>query len=649
MCYLNKLYSISDSNKNKILFLVLFISTLVSGFDILFFNYSMDDAWIKSDNYIRQFSLSGFIDNIMYAYHLLWDNQGRFGGIIPVIRAIDGSLTQNVSYHYILNVIFHGVNACLMYLLCFNKMKLGRKISIITALSFAILLPLRGPLYAVGLFVGSIYVNILTLFLFLLFTINKKNLAKKFIFFLYFILAIGNYSLIVLVPALLMYLASENYSWKKILHTATYLLIPIAINIFIIQFSQPASYEGTKPNLNIIHLYSNIQDIILRLIPFDFVTTATIIFIILSVSIFYIIKFNRYSYQILFSLGLMFGYLSIFSISSRDSFPNPYFLYIPYFGFMLTLGLLFHRLKYGWLVHILCMILLQNGYYHESMPYINFRLYQSDQMEKLKSTIENAYEIAKKDDVENSLIIVLVDEKSINGLHLGYFDKVISTWQRVDDNNYYILSTDYIGSGPDTKFKTGFSQYTDRNVTYRSVSDIVSFYSGYQGGYKGSYLKPSFNDVYIFDSLNKDIKNIVDLKPIVRKKIISLYDSEYNGDYYFTWTNKTISITIEQDEMFASSKLSLSGMLFSIVDNDISVVYQGQEIDNIHLNKNKLTPFLLKVPINQSKESNKIRIDLFASHSTHVSGDNRELAFYIKNSVDIKFLYDGKKHFKVSE
>ncbi|WP_413285382.1 hypothetical protein [Vibrio sp. MA40-2] len=631
------------NNKDKIFSIVIFLVSVLSGWYLFFYQNTMDDSWIKSDNYLESYSFDSFIENVKYAYDLSWQKQGRFPGVIPFIRAVDGAISFETSYHYIFNVLFHGANSVLLFFLMKGPLQLERRFSFISAVAFSLVVSIRGPLYAIGIYIGSFYVNLLTVFLLLLLSSGRNSLISKLIVCVFFVLALGNYSLIVMLPAYFIFQLIIGSNFKSSIIRTLLLSIPILINVFIIKFSPDTSYIGTRPNFSFEHIVSNLSEIISRLIPFSKTIDLVFLAIIFLFSLFSTIKNRKLFLNFLFSFSLLFSYIIVFALTSRFEFPNPYFLYIPYFGFILTCALLIYEIKYPKTIFLIFAITFNLFGYRESTPYRQFRVEQADKISTLKNIARRTFDMNAKFNIKNSFNIILVDEDLLHGLHLGYHDRALHSWKDKDDSNLYVFSSDYKYKGKTSEFKVGYSQYTDEYLQYRSIDQVLYFYFNNYIHFKHkniSLFNVKENNIHIFnafDAANIKVLPLEKLQYLDKIHINSMYKKESNKERDFYWANSKLTIEITNAKNISHTNMKVSGNLFSIVDNDISISSGSNlEIGDIHLDKQSITRFCFTYDLRENDDLDVI-FSLEGKNTTQVAGDPRNLSFFIDANVKVEY------------
>ncbi|MEZ9442643.1 hypothetical protein AB4516_06245 [Vibrio sp. 10N.222.54.F12] len=438
----------------------------------------MDDAWISSENYLRDsiFTPEGFdvfISNIYEGYEKQWTKQGRFIGVIPVVRALEGVLIGNATWHYILNLIFNGLNAFLLFLVMNKVLKIEKRLTIISAVTFAACFALDSVYYNLGLYIGSSAVNYLSLFLLIVLVSDRykeNKVAFTFVYLFYFILAIGNYSFVVVIPTLVLYIYMISKDIKFSAYHALFLILPIVINLFIISFSPESNYTGTIPNFSIQHVYNNLEKLFLELLPNNYYVKLNLsIFLLLSIS-YGVYKRKLPLLSVIATLGLCASYIFIYSISSRNDFPNPYFLYVPYAGLILLLSLCINVWKRKLILGIIVFSTLLSFQYFEAKEYKSSRVFLANQTKDFKKDFKAIEDQTFSN--EYNITILLFEDFRYRHLPLGNFDLSINSWKSSNNKTYYIISNDYIKINGVVKYKVGITQHYVGREEYLTVSEI---------------------------------------------------------------------------------------------------------------------------------------------------------------------------------
>jgi hypothetical protein len=610
-------------------YILFFFLVMISGFSVLSYNYSMDDAWIKSDNYINIFSVSNLWDNIRQGYYVSWAKQGRFPGVLPVIRSLDGWFSSGVKYHYFLNLISHFINASLAFYI-FSKISfINRKLLIVFIGFYCLIFPLYGPLYAVGLYIGSYYINILSIFLFLLCAqFSGSNKVRILAYSIYLLSAIGNYSIIVLFPVFLVFLIILNENIKNIILKSSAFILPLIINMYISSLSPPTKYLGTKANINAGHIISNLYEIVDRLVPFYKTYDVALMIVLVVFGCVISLKDSEFFKKFAFSQAILWGYVCVFAISSRDSFPNPYFLYIPYFGLLTSLCLVLSKVRFNIYVTFTLMMIMQWFGYLNSVDYKNFRQIQSHKVEQLKNNVLAAKKLASDSGIKNSVILLVVDDSLINQLHLGYYDKFIRVW--TNDSNHYVLSTEYSLSGDGSLFKSGFSQYTDKYVEYRNKQDLHELYNS-----SNNFIDiPSNVPWYVVNLKRRVDSDIYQLKstPIMERVDVI---SDYNEETEFVWSKKDLTVFIVNHNLTCSKNMTFESQVFSLIDNKIDVYLNDEYLSSFSVKGRELEPLNIDFTLPDMDKS-EIKLKFVGESNIKPDTDSRYLSFYLRLDFDYK-------------
>ncbi|APD87564.1 hypothetical protein BM527_16515 [Alteromonas sp. Mex14] len=614
-------------------YILLFVCvSLITGNYLLSYDLHMDDAWVMAGNYVHQsiFSSEGidtFIQNITNGYEEQWRSQGRFPGVLPIIRGIEGILITKVEIHYFLNLLFHGVNSFFLYKILKNILKVDRKIALISGLFFSCCFAVSTSLYALTLFIGSGYVNYLTLFLaMILITPNYDSYKRMFwaLYIVYFLIGLGNYSFIVVVPsiALFTYISTKNI--KYALSHFLLLMAPLVLNLIVISFAPETKYIGTTPKLEIAHILQNLTSLINILVSDKLIINLTVLFFISS-TIVYGVKSRKVAFvNIMPIFVLFFGYITLYSISARDTFPNPYFLYIPYSGLILLLAVCMNVCSRYYFLYGTFLFLVLIANFSESQDYRNFRQQSGRDISKFQTLFQDIEKVTIGGN--SKVYIILFENFNFHYLSIGYFDRTINSWRRRNNNSIYVMATDYLKIGEEIKFKVGFNQYNANNQELLTVSEIIS------------RLKEVRTDKELDSSAFDIIKvqsdgefKAVDLEEVDTSSIIynSLYSKELygNGNGYY-WSDGSFSFDVYNSDKDLGKQGVLTFTVTSLFDDVLTLTSNDFE-RKIKVTKSTTVNTCLKFPINQLLRTIRVQSD----KSVRPKGDSRELSFRIDTNA----------------
>lgn len=623
---------------SKFLLLIFIFISLLTGIELLSYDYQMDDAWIIANNYIHSSIMSrdgwsSFLQNINDGYAELWGQQGRFPGVMPIIRAVLGLLITDVKVHYFLNLVFHGVNAFLLFFVIQKILKFDILFSLICTAFFASCFALNASHYAVGLYIGSAYVNYLTLFL-ILTVLVEKRVDNPHLFIglnvLYFVLAIGNYSIIVLIPSLLLftYVITKNTSFT--FRYAVFLLSPIILNLIVTSFAPASGYIGTQANLEPAHIFNNLLNISGNLLPNNFYFNV-FIFSFVIISVFYGVVKNKINIILLIaSVGLMTGYVVIYSISSRDSFPNPYFIYIPYAGLVLLLVISANVWKRKCKVAFALFSSLCVLQYAASEPYKNNRRHSSEGIGELRQVFKEI-EMATIEESPN-LVIILFEDFRFPRYPLGFYDKTINSWRNKKNKTQYVIAADYINSNSHIKYLVGGNQYFPDFPRLMDAGEIFKELINRHGFYFSSKVK----SIIKVDSDNTLSVLTPELLPIRNVQYQSKYDKEFHSDGIpFYWTDGNLQLDVFNSPSDRGRKAMLRFTLTSLFDDKLSIK-TGDELKVIPVEKGKASYNCLAWVVDDLKKT----VTIHSDKTIQPPRDLRHLSFRIDANAEYHLIKD---------
>ncbi len=622
---------------NKIfIFILLTIFVFIGNYSFFVYDYIMDDAWVIGMNYIHEsiFSKDGIRviwENILFNYNQQWSEQQRFIGFLPFFRIFEVWLSSNTVFHIILNLFFHILNAFLGYFFLINYFKINKFRAVLVILLFAVALNINSGSFALSIWIGSHYVNILTLFLLLYFSFNKIDNNPKyfyFIYFIYFIIAFGDYSLAVIIPPLfiIFLMLKKDFSNIKIL---LLLFLPILINLIIRSFAPISKYIGTIPNFDITHIFNNIISLTSILLGGTIIYQIMfVLFIVLSTS-YGLYKKRVYISHFLISLMLIFGYIFLYSLSSRDNFGSTYFLYIPYFGLILLLVLSIIAINLNKILSIILVIFIGLIQYNDSIYYRDVRINLSLEIDKLRKHFKDIEQITYSD--EKKLIIIIYDKLIYNNKQMGYFDKTINTWRDKKNNSCYIITDDYIKVDDYIKFRVGMNQYSDSYISWNSIDELLKQCKIKSNNYK--ILKIG-NKIESIDKINLKDKRFILNNTYAKEQYL-------NGKSFY-WTSGDLNLTAYFSKKENGIKHYISFNITSLFDNTIKIKTNNFQ-KNIFLKKN--IPYLYKM--NFISDSLQKEFKITSKKTISPPNDSRNLSFRIDNNIKIDKVSFIKKDYLV--
>lgn len=630
-------------NNKYILFILLLIVSIISHFNFFYYDYHMDDAWVIGTNYLHEsiFTKEGFdgaLANIYRNYAEQWYEQSRFIGIFPILRFIQIYISSDMTLHLILNLIFHASNAFLMFFLLKKQFNVNNFNAFSVSIFFAISLNLSTGMYALCLWIGSNYVNLLTLFLLLYFLyIYKETYKKSFIFvnIIYFLIAFSDFSLAVIVFSLILFLIGLGYKINKLIGYSIFLILPIAINLVIKSFSPSSGYIGTKPNFNFEHILNNLINIFTMMIGNNIISQLIIGLFLLLGTIYLFVKKRQNKLNIISILSIIFGYILLFSLSSRTDFPNPYFLYIPYFGLVILITVILSELKIRKYAFILLLVFLTLFNYWGSKEYFDFRKKTLIDINNVKEEFKKIENISKSDNEQ--LVILLYENYQYESYPFGYHDLTFNTWREKTNKSYYAIATDYKLEQKQFLFEIGVNQYVKEKKTFMSIEEIINMVG------KKNINKDKFKIIYI-DRYNK-INIINNLKEIKKNFILkSEYSEEFYGDgKKFLWGDGKINLKWFNEEKDLGKYLLISLNITSLFNDEI-IVSSINSTQSIKLKANESSRVNLLIKIDSLKEEMNFKSDKYLIPQ----GDNRKLSFRIDNDIQFKVI-DNLENFEIDK
>lgn len=618
-------------------YVLLFVCvSLISGHYLLSYDYHMDDAWVMAGNYVHGsiFSSEGLdnlLQNIAIGYKEQWEGQGRFPGALPIIRGIEGIFITEVEEHYFLNLLFHGVNSFFLYKILKNILKVDKNVALISGLFFACCFAIDTSLYALTLFIGSGYVNYLSLFFAIILVTPNYAKNKRVLYALhvvYFMLALGNYSFVVVAPSVALFTYISTHNPTHAIKHFLFLVLPIALNLLIRTYAPETSYVGTTPKLELAHVFNNLSQLFSFLMPENNFLRITVVgFIVISMIQGFKIK-KVSLIPLICILGLLTGYLFLYAISARDNFENPYFVYIPYSGLLLLIGYLINVWTNRILLSYVLFITLMFFQYEEGKEYRLLRETSSIAIGNFKDEFR---EIEKSTfDPRSSLVIVLFDNFSYGKEKLGYFDRTINSWRSMKNQATYVIATNYLTHGALTKFYVGVNQYSQTYRGYLSVDEIIYRLTQRQDKAK------RYEDVRVIRVKDDNSFEHIKIDYLEKKNILykSAYQIErYGNDKRYYWTDGGFDFQVFQSGKDLGKKAILQFTIASLFNDELDINIKDEKV---HLALDKNTP--VRSCIGWTIDGLTEKINIRSEKRIKPSGDSRYLSFRIDEDAEFRVL-----------
>lgn len=609
-------------------FLVMLFSAMLTHSYVFSWDYHMDDAWIIGISYLHQSiftqeGLSSALSSIVTQHNDQWQRQGRFLGVLPVLRVIQVYVSSDVLFHLVLNVIFHALNALLMFILLRRDLRVSEFNAFCVSLFFACSLNLSSGMYSLTVWIGSDYINILTLFLLMYFAYVHKS-VNPWAFYLvnsvYFLVALGNFTLAVIAFPLVLLLIGYGFKMKSLVRYVIYLIAPVGMNLAIRSFAPPSSYIGTSPNYSIEHTFNNFINIYFVLLGGSGVISVAFTVLLVLGVLYILISGKQEVASVVAIVSLTFGYILLYSLSSRTHFDNPYFLYLPYFGLVLLVALILNELRLPRVVLPLLLVAVAVFHYSDSLEYRKFRYKTAVDVSALRDEFK---ELINQVDQSGKLVILLYEDYLYASYPLGFHSSTFNTWKDRVDSNFYEIATDYIMNDNQLLFRIGVNQYGRVFEDYLSIDEILrlrKIYSSY---------KDHIEIIYI-DKYGGAKRVTVEELPSRLYFIESTHSTEIYGDgSMYLWGDGKMKVNLYHKESDFGKHLLLSLCITSLFDDIVQITGDGFS-RYIGLQANKPKEITLVLNIDSPVEVLTFKSDKFIVPV----GDSRKLSFRIDYGID---------------
>lgn len=599
------------------------------------YDYHMDDAWIIGASYVdggllTPEGMAEAAESVEDQYRQQWETSHRFPGVLPIARLLQVNLvSENVGAHLILNLIAHALNSFLLFLVLVRVLRVGAVPAIMFSSLFALALNLDSGTYALSLWIGSSSVNLLTIFLALCLVASDRIALPRWavigIYAAYAAFAIGNYGAVVILPPL----AIAHYMARKDVRAAAVyvmaLSIPIAVNLIIISFAPDSAYVGTTIKMDAIHVLSNLSQNLLSLLG-DSRWMNSIFIVLVLTGLAYGWKKRLVSLpELLLSSFLLLGMTGIYSLSARQAFPNPYFLYIPYAGFIMLLAVAAKSLvpdntSFSIRTFLLFSAICVLGVY-QYLGAAEYRQMRHDSAARIGSFRDDfrAVELATQSE-EYGLVAIAGDNIYARTGALGYFDKTINTWRSKGNNRTYVLVSDVIPNSDPAraKIKTGYNQYVP-TPRYEELSELAMEYGVAAG------------EIQLVEVSNHRVNPVSTTPPELGVVLDVTYDREMYGDgKSYNWTDGNAIFHVFNREQLAGKKAILSFTATSLFDDQLKVAH-GDTSTSIDV----ATQTPRRVCEQIILGAGETRVTLEAKKSTVPPGDSRKLSFRVNGDYGV--------------
>lgn len=605
------------------------------------YDYHMDDAWIIGVNHQEntlsaQEGIEEAFATIKKQYSEQWHEQQRFPGFLPIARFIQVNLiSPDVRVHLIINLTFHALNALLLYVLLVRLLQVRPIPALAFSGLFALGLNLGSGSYALSLWIGSFSVNLLTLFLLMCLAVSGRVAISNsrpvliLLYAVYAILALGNYALAVLLPPLAVVYFMRHQDVRRTLGFLLALSSPIIANLIVRSFAPKSTYVGTTLKLDVAHIWNNLLGNLAALLGAETWLNVGIVALLLATVAYGRVKKILSTLEILLPVFLVLGMTGLYSLSARDAFYNPYFLYIPYAGLVVLLGLATKAViradgspQLAKNIGILSAVMMLGAYqYVGAKEYRQLRKDSSIQIGNIRKDFKKIEEDTRFR--ENGLVAILYESIPSTAL-LGYFNRTVNTWRSKENKTRYILVSKFIPNADagNIMVKTGYSQYSSRGSEFRKIGDIQHAF--HINSNKFHILKVVDGKVKLIDLMPKSFGVVVDTS----------YDTEQYGDgKKYSWTDRNAQFYIYSAPVFAGREAVLSFTVTPLLHDKIEVTYGGhRKILDITAQR----PVRLCQRITLGEENGQVKLKTWKNSVP--PGDVRNLSFRVDHDFDIRLI-----------
>ncbi len=439
--------------------LIFTIAAFSVHYHIFYFEYRMDDA-LTIANYLQDniHTIFGFRYGFIFeTYISQWEKQGRFGGIVPIIRIIQANLFgPDMAFYYATNIFVHTLNALLGVYFLHRVLKLNLIISTIAMLFFLLNLDYRYGLFGATIWNGSNYMPRLTALLVGLITIynySDRPRTRRYYgaYGFYFAMLVGPLDSVITIPIVLLFSYHIHQNIKLTIKDSWLWLMPAFISLFGYAIAPSGTYSGTKMNTSIALILEKWQEIIARVVFLPHVPTILFWIMLAAIIVFLLIK-NRDSLFIYFIIiGLIAAIPFLYGSSIKNNLQN-YFIYHTLFGFyalmtMIVSGILERKPNHiqfqrgVTLLFILLLLFYTVGGAKRSKGYLHNRRFKSERINSLRDTFYSIEKAVASPD--GKLIAIYMDRGYFDIVHVSKINDLYNAWRSNDDHNSYIVATKY--------------------------------------------------------------------------------------------------------------------------------------------------------------------------------------------------------------